>query len=189
VKKPAILLAFAVLLSLAVLAIAPAAIAKTQNISGTIKGTFVATIPATCASGYANHCESGNCETFQPAGGTTPTVSGSIGKGTVTSMCVTVDLGNNVNTPNDADGRHTCSPFYGDLTYERKKDSSVLAINIAGVACHHQPTSTSHLVEGGFGIDGANSTDTAATGWGTVTGTVDKSTEAFSLKVSGNLTP
>jgi hypothetical protein len=181
------------ILALAILVTAPKtpvqAATTTKNVSGTIKGTFVVTNPATCASGYAKQCESGNCETFQTAVGTTPTGSGSIGKGTVTSMCITVDLGNNVNTPNDTDGKPTCSPFYGDLTYERTKDSSVVAVNLAGVACHHQATSPSHLIEGGFGVDGANSTDTAAPGWGTVTGTVDKASAAFSLKVSGSFTP
>ncbi len=100
-KKPAIFLAFAML------AIAPAAMAKTHNISGSITGTFDAGSVGPCATGYANQCASGTCFHFQPATGTTPTGSGTIGKGTVTSMCVTVDAGNNVNAPADTDTKHT----------------------------------------------------------------------------------
>jgi hypothetical protein len=183
VKKPAIFLAFAML------AIAPAAMAKTQNISGSITGTFDTGSAGPCATGYASQCASGTCFHFQPATGTTPTGSGTIGKGTVTSMCVTVDAGNNVNAPADTDTKHTCSPIFGDLVYVTTKSGTVTAVNFAGVFCHHQDTSPTGTFEAGFGIDGANSTDTAATGWGTLTGTANKDTSKFSLKPKGTFTP
>ena len=183
-KKPPIVLA------LAMFVIAPGVQAAntTKNISGSVTGTFDAGSAGPCPSGYANQCASGTCVHFQPASGTTPTGSGTFGKGTVTSMCLTVDAGNNVNAPADTDTKHTCSPIFGDLVYLTTKSGTVTAVNFAGVYCHHQPTSKTGSIEAGFGIDGANSTDTAETGWGTLTGTVDNNSK-FSLKPKGNFTP
>jgi hypothetical protein len=167
--------------------------AQEKKLSVNIKGTLAAPVAGTCASGYASQCVSGNCVMLTPVG--TPTVSGKLGKGTLTSMCITGDLGNNVNTPADTDGKATCTPFFGDLTIEVSKTKKGVttitdtAMNLAGVACHHQSTSPKDSYEAGFGIDGANSTDTLETGWGTATGTEDKTSSAFSLKLAGSSTP
>jgi hypothetical protein len=122
---------------------------------------------------------------FQPVTGTTPTVSGTLA-GTVTNMCVTLDEGNNVTA---GTGAGSCFPFFGNIDVQIKKSGDKVALDIAGAYCRHQKGSPNHLIEGGFGVIGADSTDTAATGWGTATGTVDKSSNSFSIKLSGSFTP
>src|SRR5216683_109712 len=96
----------------------------------------------------------------------------------------------NVNEPNDLDAKKTCSPVYGDLTSSttRKGKTTITDVNFAGVFCHHQANSPVGTLEGGFGIEGQD-TDASATGWGTLTGTVNKDTQAMLLKLRGSLTP
>ena len=155
------------------------------NISGTIKGTLT-TGPA-CLDDYASRCDVGPCQTFTAMG--SPKVTGNLGVGTVTAMCLTFDPGNNVGEVNTG---HSCSPFFGNMTTSTtlKGKPTVTDVNIAGVDCHHQATSSTDTVEAGFGIEGQEA-DPAATGWGTVTGTVAKggAPSAFSLKFKGSLTP
>jgi hypothetical protein len=161
-------------------------------IAGTITGTFsganAGACPSIATSDYANQCGVGPCENFTPMG--PPKVTGTFGSGTITSMCLTVDLGNNVNEPSDLNTKNTCTPIYGYLVAStvHKQVTTKTTVNFAGVVCHHQPASSSHMIEAGFGIEGQD-TDPAATGWGTLTGTVNKGTAAFSLKINGSLTP
>jgi hypothetical protein len=102
-------------------------------------------------------------------------------------MCVTEDPGSNTN---EAATNHSCDPFFGALTSSttRAGKATVTEVDIAGVVCRHQGTSITDLIEGGFGIEGQD-TDPAATGWGTLIGTFDKSSHVFALKFKGSLTP
>lgn len=187
-----VITAIAILLSLLVLASAPAA-AQAKKVSANIKGTIGGlSSGAVCPSGYANQCTNlSDCQEVTPAGN--PTISGTFGKGTVTDLCFTQDNANNVNVPND-NGHDTCSPLYGTGTIHvsvTKRGVTTVTdteINFAGIACHHQATSALTLINGGFGINGS-STDPAETGWGTMTGSSNNSTLAFSFKLSGSLTP
>jgi hypothetical protein len=105
-------------------------------------------------------------------------------------MCLTVDFGLPVNTP--PDGTSTCAPYFGTLTYnttdKTTKSPVSTTVNLTGAYCNHQANSKTGLLEGGYGIAGA-SDDAGATGWGTGTGTINKDTGAFSLKISGSFTP
>ena len=180
-----------VLVATIIIAWASQARAQGRNISGNIKGTLGGANAGPCASGYANQCSNFNatpCEHFTPVG--TPKITGNFGVGTITSMCITVDPGNNVNEPNDLDAKKTCSPVYGDLTSSttRKGKTTITDVNFAGVFCHHQANSPVGTLEGGFGIEGQD-TDASATGWGTLTGTVNKDSQAMLLKLRGSLTP
>ena len=157
----------------------------TKNISGTIKGTLlVPPASGACVAGYADQCPSGNCVNLTPVG--TPTGSGTIKTGTVTNMCVTVDLGLAVDAPTDS--KNTCAPYFGTLTYNETKSGSAATINLTGAYCRRQATSKTSSLEGGYGLAGS-SDDPSATGWGTATGTIKEDTGVFSLKVSGSFTP
>jgi hypothetical protein len=160
------------------------------NVSAVISGTFSGLAPDACPTGYAHQCASGQCANVTAVG--TPTVTGTFGSGSVNDLCVTVDLGDNVNGfPPEAGGKDTCSPFFGVLTVSvtKHKTTTNTALNIAGVFCHHQNNSPKGTIQGGFGIDGADSTDQAATGWGTITGTVQKHTSVFKLHLKGSFAP
>jgi hypothetical protein len=129
----------------------------TLNVAGSITGTLSGPNTGPCASGYANQCSGFNataCENFTPTG--TVKIVGNFGTGTVTSMCITVDPGNNVNEPTVLTTHDTCSPIYGDLTSMTTHKGKVTNtdVNFAGVFCHHQATSLNHMIEAGFGIEG-----------------------------------
>ncbi|HUY20357.1 MAG TPA: hypothetical protein VMV15_14145 [Candidatus Binataceae bacterium] len=163
---------------------------QAKNVSVQIKGAVSSPSTGVCATGYAAQCASGNCYTIVPAGPIK--VSGTFGKGTVTAMCVTLDVGNNVS---EADTNDTCGPIFGDLLIEvsvtKKHVTTVTdtAANITGAFCHHQANANNSMIEAGWAIDGADSTDTAATGWGTITGTNNKKTGVMLLNMKGSLTP
>jgi hypothetical protein len=137
VKKLIIVLTFAILV-IALRATVQAA-TTTKNVSGTIKGTFAfpAASGACLGTGYAAECPSGSCKNVTPVG--TPTGTGTIGKGTVTGMCLTVDFGLPVNTP--PDGKSTCAPYFGTLTYhttdKTTKSPVSTTANLTGPYCHH----------------------------------------------------
>jgi hypothetical protein len=156
------------------------------NVSGTIKGSLVSSLTP-CTDDYAARCVVGPCLTFTAV--PSPKITGNLGVGTATAMCITEDPAGNVN---EGSTNHSCDPFFGALTSSttRKGVATVTEVDIAGVVCHHQKTSTTDTIEGGFGIEGQD-TDPAATGWGTLTGTVAKGgpPSAFSLKFKGSLTP
>jgi hypothetical protein len=164
-----------------------------KNVSVQIKGPLGVPTQGACASGYAAQCFSGQCGKVVPSGPLK--VSGTFGKGTVTSLCITLDAGNNVNGPDFADGHDTCVPLYGDMTIEisvtKKKVTTVTdtALNLAGVFCRHQDNSKLGLIEAGWGIDGADSTDAMETGWGTITGTSNKDNGKTTLSLKGSITP
>jgi hypothetical protein len=82
--------------------LAASAGAQTKNVSATIKGTLNTPLAGTCPDGYAATCPSGNCQMSTPTAD--PTISGTFGKGTVTGLCFTADIGNNVNAPADTTG-------------------------------------------------------------------------------------
>jgi hypothetical protein len=189
------------LLLAAVLSLVSVPPAEAQiNITGNINGTFssppgnAGPCPTTVFSDYANQCSGGGngtpCVNFTPAAATTTKITGNFGTGTITSMCITVDPGNNVNEPLDFNTKQTCSPIYGDLTAStvRRGVTTNTFVNFTGVFCHHQANSPTGAIEAGFGIEGQD-TDPAATGWGTLTGTVNKDTSKFALKLKGSLTP
>jgi hypothetical protein len=161
------------------------AVSGTTPLNATIKGVFDSGSTGNCPVGYGKQCASGTCLFFQPATGTIPSVSGTFA-GTVSNMCVTVDEGNNVTA---GTGAGSCFPFFGNIDVQIKKSGNKVALDIAGAYCLHQKGSSSHMIEGGFGVIGADSTDTAATGWGTATGTAEKKSSSFSLKLSGSFTP
>jgi hypothetical protein len=164
--------------------------AHAKNVSVQIKGALSSPSAGVCASGYAAQCASGNCFTIVPAGPIK--VSGTFGKGTVTAMCVTLDVGNNVS---EADTTDTCAPIFGVMTIEVSVTKQHVitvtdtASNITGAFCHHQANANNSMIEAGWAIDGADSTDTAATGWGTITGTNNKNTGVMLLNMKGSLTP
>jgi hypothetical protein len=161
------------------------------SISGNITATLTGPNPNECPSGYPHQCSGFNatpCENFTMTGASK--VTGNFGVGTLTSFCVTLDPGNNVNEPKDLDTKQTCTPIYGDLiaSTKRKGVPTNTSVNFAGVICHHQKTSSTDTIEAGFGIEGQD-TDLTATGWGTLTGTRNNNTKAISLIIKGSLTP
>ena len=176
-----VVIAETLLTALFALAGAQPATAATINVSATIKGTLSKFAHGECTTGYADQCPSDNCVFSTPVG--TPTISGTF-KGTITGLCVTIDAGDRVTI----DEKHTCAPMFGDMVVVTNGGTTNTAINFTGALCSPQPKSSLFEVESGFGINGANSTDPNATGWGTITGTADN-TGATLLKVKGNFTP
>lgn len=161
------------------------------NISGKITATLTGPNAGQCAGGYADQCSHFNatsCKNFTTTGASK--VAGNFGVGTLTSFCVTVDRGDNVNEPNDLDTKNTCTPIYGDLVASTTRKGMVAntSVDFAGVFCHQQRNSSTATIEAGFGIEGQDIAP-SATGWGTLTGTVDKNTEALSLTLKGSFTP
>jgi len=177
---------------LAVVALQPATVqaaSTTKNVSANFKGMLSKPAAGECATGYAHQCPSTVCFNSTPVG--TPTISGTFGKGTITGMCVTIDAGDAVTS----NGGNTCAPFYGDMVVHVSVTKGGVttvtdtALNINGAYCRRQPNSTLDAIEGGFGIDGALSTDTSENGWGTATGTSDHDTGVTLIKIKGNATP
>jgi hypothetical protein len=174
---------------------APLATAQAKNLAVTISGNLSGPSPGQCSNGYPNQCSGDNataCEQFIIT--EAPKVTGSIGKGHATSMCVTLDPGNNVNAPNNLDSKSTCSPIYGQLSTDTGAKPNCFGcdvftnFNFAGVLCSQQGNPAVGMFQGGYGLEGSN-TDNAETGWGTLTGTLNNSTGAFSLSLKGTSTP
>ena len=170
------------------------AAAQAKNLSVTVSGTLSGPNPGQCSKVYANQCSGDNstaCENFFQQG--SPKVTGSIGKGDATFVCITLDSGNNVNKPNDLDSNSTCSPIYGEIDTDTGAKPNcfgcdvLTTFNFAGVFCDHQGNSSVGMFEGGYGIEGR--TDSAETGWGTLSGTLNNSTGVFSIKLKGTDTP
>lgn len=191
-NKIAVTLVSAAALILAGIAVAQPA-SNPKNVSVQIKGPLGVPTKGACVSGYAAQCFSGDCANVVASGPLK--VSGTFGKGTVIDFCITLDAGNNVNGPDFTDGHDTCVPLFGDLKIEvsvtKKHQTTVTdtAVNITGAFCRHQDNSKLGLIEAGWGVDGANSTDTLETGWGTITGTSNKDTGDTTLSMKGSITP
>ncbi|HLW71492.1 MAG TPA: hypothetical protein VKS22_12820 [Candidatus Binataceae bacterium] len=133
-------------------------------------------------AGFASRCPSGNCECFSLSG---VTVSGSMaGKGTA-DVFVTEDFGNQVPTTGLP---HQCNPEYVDavLTTTLKKTPLTETVSLLTVSCHELKTGGKATVTGGFGIEAGASN--GATGWGTATGTFDKTTQVETLTLKGSIT-
>ena len=175
------------------ISLAPIAAAQTEKLSVTVSGTLSGPSAGQCGgNGYADQCSGDNstpCENFSPGTPTTK-IKGIRNKPRASGLCITVDPGNNPNEPNNLDGTSTCSPIYGQFSAQGTGDSGCIGcftdFNFAGVLCHHQGNSAVGLFEGGYAI-GAASTPT--TGWGTLSGTLNNSTGAFTIKLEGTGTP
>jgi hypothetical protein len=165
----------------------PIATAQTRRLSVAVSGTLAAPSSGQCANGYANQCTGDNstpCENF--INSTPATLRGIPNKPRVVQFCMTLDRGNNVNAPNNLDGASTCSPIFGQFTAESTPATGCIGcfteFNFAGVFCQPLNNSSVATLEGGYGIGAASS---PVTGWGTLLGTLNNSTGAFTLKLKG----
>jgi hypothetical protein len=121
------------------------------------------------------------------------------GKQTVTNVFVTVDNDVNPATEPPPGGNGPgprCNPFVGILTDTSVTETKTL--NLFGVSCKkvnaiskNNPSGyhVSDTIVGGWGIAGApNAPSPDASGWGTLSGTENHTTNAVSIKISGLVT-
>jgi hypothetical protein len=142
---------------------------------------------------WVNVCPSGTCECDQ---GASPSGSGSVNKGktTVTDFWITIDTGINPATEPTVDGGPTpkCNLFFGVLTAAGTTTGETVTVNMIGTTCHHVTSKGVHdidVLSGGWGIsDDPAPSPNDASGWGTLSGTVNQSTNAILLKLSGDVT-
>ena len=165
----------------------PIATAQTRKLSATVSGTLGAPNAGQCGTGYADQCSGDNstpCENF--VNNAPITVKGISNKPRGVGFCMTLDRGNNVNAPNNLDGTSTCSPIFGQFTAESTVTTGCIGcfteFNFAGTFCQPLNSSPVGTLQGGYGIGAASS---PVTGWGTLTGTLNNSTGAFTLKLKG----
>jgi hypothetical protein len=71
------------------------------------------------------------------------------------------------------------------LTTTLKGAALTETLNLTGAECRHTSTGKPDSINGGFGILNASN---AATGWGTLTGTADGTTDALKLTLKGSIT-
>lgn len=128
---------------------------------------------------------------------TSPTVSGS-GLKTVADFFVTSDKGINPATePAVGSGPNpNCNPSLGIFTVT-DKSGDLTTLNFLGVSCKHvtgissrNPSGThdKDLLSGGWGISDTPAPTKPISGWGTFTGTVNNTTNAISITLSGWVT-
>jgi hypothetical protein len=72
------------------------------------------------------------------------------------------------------------------VTTTLKKVALTETISILGVGCHHPKANGKDTFSGGFGIEPGASN--GATGWGTVSGTLDLSILTGELTLKGSIT-
>jgi hypothetical protein len=140
------------------------AFATTSFIAGPMTATGVASAPAsgTCSSpAYATICAAGPCSCLQVPNAA---VSGKdIGKGKA-NLSFTEDAG-------DGDGSHgaitksNCVPVFGGGTFIDSKTAASAVLNIQGTLC------------GGHNFSGGYTVVSGGTAWGTVTGSLARSTK------------
>lgn len=145
--------------------------ANAGHTAGVIKGRLVGISSGSCGVGYSAYCPSGACECDEFVG----TIAGNpIGKGSA-DVLVTVDYGAEVSPG----GAPTCYPLFAVLEISTSRDHET--IDATGTSC--DPVSGSiEKITGGFGID---SSDAGASGWGSLTATVNLSTGTAVMRYSG----
>jgi hypothetical protein len=147
-----------------------------------IAGTANTPSPGPCGADYANQCLGSNpitdCTCVEVSNAT---AKGAIlGKGASTAeLSITIDDGASTSSPG-------CSPILGSATVNNPKTELTLTLNIAGTDCESRKGGGIENLAGGFGIANASN---LATGWGPITGTINKNTGAVSLKFTGHITP
>jgi len=119
--------------------------------------------------------------------------SGSMDKGaqTVTNFFITEDPNINPATEPTVDSGPDpkCNPFRVILTDTSSTETKTL--NAIGVTCKKVNSSLAHVsdtIVGGWGISSTPTPSPDASGWGTVSGSVTKSTSAVSVAITGLVT-
>jgi hypothetical protein len=159
-----------------------ASVSGAQARRGAIKiaGTASAPSPGPCAANYANQCLGGDpaadCTCIEISNASAK--GAALGKGASTAdLSLTIDDGAQTANPG-------CRPIFGSVTLSNSQSGLTLAVNLAGTDCASRKSGTADVISGGFGI--ANSSN-LSTGWGLLSGTLDRNSGALSLKLKPNL--
>lgn len=176
----------------------------TKPVTAVIKGVGIpapngdidTTTGACNVSSWVDVCGSGNCSCEQ----IDPVTIHTTAKGaSISNVFITVDNGFNPATePTVGNGPNPrCNPFVGVLTLTFGNGGQSANFNLIGTSCKHvigisvkkpQGTHDKDLVSGGWGISATPTPNPVVSGWGTMTGTVIKATNALSLNLAGWIT-
>ncbi len=145
--------------------------------------------PGACPNaGYATlaACSTDTCSCLVDPNAT---ISGKIaGKGTAV-VSITEDESQQVPlTPSNS--KDVCTPMYvnADINSTLKGNPQTETISMHLVICHALTAKGNESIDGGFGIETTPPASNGATGWGTVTGSTDNSTETATLTLKGSIT-
>jgi hypothetical protein len=179
----------------------PKTTTRTLNVTGVgASGSPVNALTGACnIDPWVDQCSVPTGSTCTCVEITMPKASGNMDKGnqTVTNFFVTEDPNVNPATePAVGSGPNPkCSPFRAILTDTSSAEAKTL--NLIGVSCkkviaisNTNPSGThvSDTIVGGWGISNSTIPSPDASGWGTVSGSVTKSTSAISIKITGQVT-
>ena len=174
---------------------------RTLNIAGVgAPGSPVNALTGACNTDpWVDQCSvptGSTCTCFEV---TVSKASGSMDKGaqTVTNFFITEDPNINPATEPAVDSgpNPRCAPFRAVLTDTSSAEAKTL--NLFGVSCkkviatsktNPSGTHVSDTIVGGWGISGTPTPSPDASGWGTLSGSLVKSTSAVSINISGLVT-
>jgi len=178
----------------------PSTSTRTLNIKGTAQPASNSDVdPSNGAcnfSSWVDQCAGTGCSCFQinPS-----TVSGNLDKGkqTVTSLFVTLDPNiDPVTEPTVGSGPNgRCDVLTGVLVDTSQSETKT--INLIGIGCKKVAgiskknpggNNVGDVLTGGWGISDTEAPTPPASGWGTWTGSLSKSTSEISLKFTGLVT-
>lgn len=185
------------------LAFASAGIANagTQSVAANIFGTGTAAGPAyvdttngnACnLSSWVDQCPSGNCQCITL---TSPRISKR--KVTVSNVFFTIDSGINPATESAVNSGPTpgCNPIFGTADLVDNTGGSE-TLNFLGTSCRNvikitrsnpQGVHNKDILSGGWGISSAPTPNPLVSGWGTLAGTVNSTTQAVKLHLRGKV--
>jgi hypothetical protein len=150
---------------------------RTMVITAGALGTPSAGACSAVSTDYASICPSGACQCESI---TNAKITGNLAGTGTADVALTEDTG-------DVSSTSGCMPFYGTITTTsnigagKKKVSANDIINAVGAVCPDAAAGGKTAIEGGFGLNAANSQN-GATGSGTVSGSSDSKTIKILLK-------
>ena len=159
---------------------------KVRN--GTITGTISGPVAGPCSvTGYSAICPSGplncSCLTINAA-----KVSGSLAGNGVGTVHLTIDSGSSTSAVSGS----TCQPAFGDADLTttvgtgKNKTVKTETVNLLTALCDKVTGASPDTLSGGFGIAASPAPSPAASGWGTLDGTMKGS--KVTLKLKGSIT-
>jgi hypothetical protein len=165
-----------------------AAAVATKVLNGTITGTISGPVAGLCSmTGYSAICPSGaeNCSCFTV---NAAKVSGSLAGSGVGIVHLTMDSGSSTSPVSGS----ACQPAFGeaDLTTTvgtgKNKTIKTESLNLLVTLCDTVTGASPDTIAGGFGIAASPAPSPAASGWGTLDGTIRDS--KMTLKLKGSIT-
>ncbi len=176
----------------------------TKPVTAVIKGVGIPapigdvdTITGACnVSSWVDVCASGKCSCVE----VDPVTIHTTAKGaSISNFFITIDDGTNPATEPAVGAGPTprCSAIQGVFTLTAGNGGKSANFNLVGTSCKHvigisvkkpQGTHDKDLVSGGWGISATPTPSPVSSGWGTMTGTVIKATNALSLNLAGWIT-